>query len=923
MRACVGAWAMMDTDDATRLAHACARVRALEAMPLEEGEDVALLPQCWWSTCASAFEDASQSEDAVRDAVRGLEMIDMRVLMHDGDDDGDAEVCVRGTGSWATRARDGLRERVDYAIVKRETFERLVDVVGMTDGSKAIIRTSVSIAGTILVEVYGERFSIHFGELEPKTIELSRAASARELLDACRDAYGEALRDAQDSDLRVVDYYSEARGEVLTTDLTKKLDALHLVPNQALLVERKECEYWPEEQAFIALPAGDDDMANAYDADSLEIDVSLTPKNDVSTCQAAAKVGTRGKAGLSNLGNTCFMNSALQCLSHSSLLTEYFLSDKYLADINTDNPIGMGGELATEYANLTGALWRDGALTVTPRKFKSSLARFAPQFSGYSQQDAQELLAFLLDGLHEDLNRVKKKPYVEERDSHGRTDADIADESWEAHTARNNSCIVDTFQGQYRSTLVCPTCGNKSVKFDPFMYLSIPLPTSRERMIKVTLVTYGEHVSAVTYGLKVPKTGDIATLTLALCEIADIDTMDERIVMLEVYNHRIDKVFTNMNMSLSLISDRDVLYAHRLPALSDTAPTMDTVLVHRRSGSQTKSPYAQVSSVPGTVVKFGFPWIVPVSSAEGETPGAKHAEFLERTVEKYAETYMRTAPGTPHSPSTSAEPDERRASAEPDARLFKLKYTNHNASATFEEYGSEASVSDSHVSSNTLSAMHVIAIDWSSKALANTYDEDLFDVTVEHSSVKTNEISEAEQGTPLTSCIETFTQEEPLGKDDMWYCKQCETHVEALKKLDLYRLPPILVMHLKRFNYSRLWRDKISTLVDFPLANLDMTPYVLPHAPRTEAPIYDLYAVVNHFGSMGGGHYTAYTQHAEEGTWHLYDDSHCTPVDAEAALHNAAAYVLFYKRRDVPITRPMSRAGSLMNFMDADTGMGE
>ena len=162
---------MMDTDDATRLAHACSRVRALEAMPLEEGEDVALLPQCWWSTCASAFEDASQSEDAVRDAVRGLEMIDMCALMHDGDGDGDTEVCVRGAGSWATRAREGLRERVDYAIVKRETFERLVDVVGMTDGSKAIIRTSVSIAGTILVEVYGERFSIHFGELEPKTIE--------------------------------------------------------------------------------------------------------------------------------------------------------------------------------------------------------------------------------------------------------------------------------------------------------------------------------------------------------------------------------------------------------------------------------------------------------------------------------------------------------------------------------------------------------------------------------------------------------------------------------------------------------------------------------------------------------------------------------------------------------------------------------
>lgn len=52
---------------------------------------------------------------------------------------------------------------------------------------------------------------------------------------------------------------------------------------------------------------------------------------------------------------------------------------------------------------------------VNPRGFKSKLAQFAPQFQGYSQQDSQELLAFLLDGLHEDLNRIKQKPYIEVR----------------------------------------------------------------------------------------------------------------------------------------------------------------------------------------------------------------------------------------------------------------------------------------------------------------------------------------------------------------------------------------------------------------------------------------------------------------------------------------------------------------------------
>ena len=56
-----------------------------------------------------------------------------------------------------------------------------------------------------------------------------------------------------------------------------------------------------------------------------------------------------------------------------------------------------------------------GVGSVTPRAFKAALARFAPQFAGYQQQDSQELLAFLLDGLHEDLNRVKKKHYIEVR----------------------------------------------------------------------------------------------------------------------------------------------------------------------------------------------------------------------------------------------------------------------------------------------------------------------------------------------------------------------------------------------------------------------------------------------------------------------------------------------------------------------------
>lgn len=57
-----------------------------------------------------------------------------------------------------------------------------------------------------------------------------------------------------------------------------------------------------------------------------------------------------------------------------------------------------------------------------------TIAKYAPRFNGFQQQDSQELLAFLLDGLHEDLNRVHEKPYVELKDSDGRPDWEVASE---------------------------------------------------------------------------------------------------------------------------------------------------------------------------------------------------------------------------------------------------------------------------------------------------------------------------------------------------------------------------------------------------------------------------------------------------------------------------------------------------------------
>jgi ubiquitin carboxyl-terminal hydrolase 4/11 len=92
------------------------------------------------------------------------------------------------------------------------------------------------------------------------------------------------------------------------------------------------------------------------------------------------------------------MNSALQCLVHCKELTEYFLAQVYKQELNETNPLGMGGQLAKHYAYLIAALFNPEHTkpSLPPSEFKKTLGRFAPNFSGYGQQDSQEFLAFLL-----------------------------------------------------------------------------------------------------------------------------------------------------------------------------------------------------------------------------------------------------------------------------------------------------------------------------------------------------------------------------------------------------------------------------------------------------------------------------------------------------------------------------------------------
>jgi len=144
------------------------------------------------------------------------------------------------------------------------------------------------------------------------------------------------------------------------------------------------------------------------------------------------------------------------------------------------------------------------------------------------------------------------------------------------------------------------------------------------------------------------------------------------------------------------------------------------------------------------------------------------------------------------------------------------------------------------------------------------------------------------QNIDLDDCLDEFAREEELGQDDLWYCPRCKEHRQAKKTLELWRVPDIFVVHLKRFSANRGFRDKLDNLIEFPLKDLDLSDRVgdkkwIAEERGGEKLIYDLFAVDNHFGGLGGGHYTAHAQNFVDGKWYYFDGNPNFVVLSDAA----------------------------------------
>ncbi|ORZ31476.1 hypothetical protein BCR44DRAFT_36451 [Catenaria anguillulae PL171] len=199
----------------------------------------------------------------------------------------------------------------------------------------------------------------------------------------------------------------------------------------------------------------------------------LPPTEDVSPYRGLM---ASALVGLVNIGNTCYMAAALQCLVSIDLLTNYVLNDTSVASINPFSD--SKGAMAKAYTSLVRDMTTSRG-AVNPRAFKRELEKWAPQFEGYDQQDAQEFLRALLDLLSTDLCRIRydAKFVVKEADEDALPPLVKSHVAWAKYSHLQASLVADVFAGQLMSSVRCWVCNGVFHGFDVFWDLSVSIPS--------------------------------------------------------------------------------------------------------------------------------------------------------------------------------------------------------------------------------------------------------------------------------------------------------------------------------------------------------------------------------------------------------------------------------------------------------------
>ena len=627
-----------------------------------------------------------------------------------------------------------------------------------------------------------------------------------------------------------------------------------------------------------------------------------------------------GVCGGHNLGNTCFMNSSIACLSNCSELTAYFLTEKFKQNINKNNKQGLQGKLAYAWYDLLKQYWTTKTRTGDPSAVKSTVAKKVKKFAGYGQQDSNEFMTEFLSILNEDLNKSDKKEYKELKEKgNDETELDCAKRFWDLHLKRNDSIITDLFCGLLKSNVVCSECGFNNITFDPFNTLTLAIPN--RNYIKERIDKYMD--TSLFY---IPKYCFGKSCTLAIHVPKDIKYKDlgQEINKLDKFGYKLDKliyikVSDSKLKNIMDLNEEKGNKAEFIFAFDDLRKNENTKII----------PLYMYKSESISA----FPRILFLEE------NATFAE-LKKQIYYYARNFI-TSPYTKNEEEKDSldnklqhlknnnelKTEEREKYINDSIELIDKEFNKifvddkdkEELNEYFNDFPYKITLTKTFEDTNHITLFEGKNNLESLKELNITTDEDSIKSLLENKDYCINIIlkHKSKYSIPkinLNSCVsfqgkdvgarvkeinlddllDYFCSDEHLEKGNEWKCGNCHKRVNITKKFSIFYVPKLLIICLKRFAKSGYGYGKDDTHINFPIENLDMGKYIC--GPDKDHSKYDLFAVSQHYGGCGGGHYTAVCKNID-GNWYSYNDSSVSSTSASSAV-TSAAYVLFYRRKN-------------------------
>lgn len=604
--------------------------------------------------------------------------------------------------------------------------------------------------------------------------------------------------------------------------------------------------------------------------------------------------------GLSNLGNTCFFNSVIQNLSQTHFLRDSL--DKVIeekitlklepAASSNLEPVSVDlerpGPLTLTMSQLLNEIQQTKKNVVAPRDLFTQVCKKAARFKGFQQQDSQELLRYLLDAMRaEEIRRASSGLTAKLKESNKGDEEQLKTlvKEYEKNALPKN--VVDqVFGGEMTSTVMCQQCKTVSVVKEMFLDLSLP-------------------VSDEAYRKKFQKKAPQKSSTVS-------DDVEESFAVTNG-NDDMPSGSKYQQKKAKKQAKRQAKHQKRQQKL-DSRTSLDSLM---------SSPNANTVE-PNEEKKTP-------DLHEAETNGREHTEANSETTDPQPENEENSDDTEEVSNSNrftllTDETSQHESTLETTSDTVQdSEEKTELDDATQKENLDDAFVEDpEEACAEEVSKEEEEPEEGQEYTVVNQDPDSAFRTLAERTCPEKQECS-------VRSCLFQFTEVETLTQNNSLLCVTCtkrqhhtkttdckkNVYTDALKQMLISSPPPVLTLHLKRFQQNGFSLCKVNRHVQFPML-LDLAPFCAANCKSTEEGhsqlLYNLYGIVEHSGTMRSGHYTAYVKvrprcaqsqtnglsaqgdtEAPRGSWFHISDTSVQSV-TESKVQSCQAYLLFYER---------------------------